>query len=87
MSIVVEIQKLTPRQHDLPDEIKVDMLNEMAEDFAEEVAKALGELKCDRHQDEVSHIIIIADRNHTMSIRKKCCCDDFEKLIDHRLAR
>lgn len=87
MSIKVKVKKLTARTDDLPDQIKVEKLNEVAEDFAAEVARALGNLKCKKHPAQMSQITIIAERTHTMIIKKKCCCAEFEKLVSPKIDR
>lgn len=71
----------------MPDEIKVDKINEVAEDFAKEVLDNLGGLSCKAHPDKISYIIIRADRTHTLDIRKKFCCPEFEKLVSLKIER
>ena len=85
MSIQIKTRKLLPRQRDLADQIKVDMLNEIAKDFAQEARSQLGDLKCEKHPAKVSYITIAADRTHTLIIRRKFCCPEFEKKISMRL--
>lgn len=87
MSIRVNTKKLTPWQNDLPDQIKVDMVNQVAEDFAAEVREELGELRCGKHPSKISTVTIIADRTNTMVIKKKFCCPDFEKKVSVKLLR
>lgn len=87
MAIRIEIKKLTPWQHDLTDEIKVEMLNTIVEEYASEAAKQLAKMKCPTHPKKISHITIIADRQHTMIFRKQFCCPEFEKKISMKLLR
>ena len=85
MSIHIKTKKLSPRRTDLADQIKVDMLNEIMSDFAVEAKNQLGKLKCEKHPRKVSEITIAADRIHTMKIRRKFCCPEFEKKISAKL--
>ena len=87
MSIKVKTRKLIARHSDLPDQIRVDMLNQVMDDFAGEVLLALGNLKCKKHPDKVSHVTIFADREHTLVIKKKFCCREFEKLVSVKIER
>jgi hypothetical protein len=74
-------------RNDLADQIKVDMLNEVVEDYATEVAKELGNLTCQIHPEEISTITIVPDRTHTMVINSKFCCPDFEKIVTLKIER
>lgn len=85
MAIRIEIKKLTPWKHDIADEIRVEMLNTIVEDYASEAGRQLANLKCPTHPRKISHIIIVADRKHTMTFRKKFCCPEFEKKISVKL--
>ena len=87
MAIQVITKKLTPWHNDLPDQIKVEMLNEVAEEFAREVKKELGKLKCENHPMEVSYITVVADRTHNMIIEKKFCCPEFEQKVSVKIER
>ena len=82
MPITVHIKKLAAWQNDLPDQIKVEKLNEVAEDFAQEIKKEIGSLQCQQHPEQVSHVTVIADRHNSMVIQKKCCCPEFEKKVN-----
>jgi hypothetical protein len=87
MSIRVHTKKLAAWRSDLPDQIKVDMVNAVVEDFATEVRNELGKLKCPRHPSKVSTVTITADRVSTMVIKKKFCCPEFEKKVSLKLER
>ena len=87
MSIKVRTKKLVARHLDLPDQIRVEMLNQVVEDYATEVLLALGNLTCSRHPDKVSRVTILADRAHTLIIKKKFCCLEFEKLVSVKMER
>lgn len=87
MPITVHIKKLAAWQNDLPDQIKVEKLNEVAEDFAQEIKKELGSLQCQQHPEQVSHVTVIADRHNSMVIQKKCCCPEFEKKVSRKIER
>jgi hypothetical protein len=87
MSIKVKTNTLVARNADLPDQIRVDMLNQVAEDFAAEVLLALGNLTCKQHPDKLSHVIIFADRKHTLLIKKQFCCPEFEELVSVKIER
>lgn len=87
MSIRVKTKKLTAWQSDLPDQIKVAMVNEVVEDFAREARKELGDLTCLNHPSRISTVTIIADRISTMVIKKKFCCLQFERKISLKLER
>ena len=87
MPLSIRIKKLSPWHHDLPDEIKVDMLNEVVQDYATEVVNALGDLYCPKHPNEMSFITIIADRVQSIIIEKKFCCPQFEEKVSMKLKR
>lgn len=87
MAIEVHVKKLSAWQKDLPDQIKVEKLNEVAEDFAEEIMKEIGTLQCKQHPEQVSHVTVIADRLTSMVIQKKCCCPEFEKKVSRKIER
>ena len=63
MSIKVTIRRLAQWRNDLADQIKVEKLNEVAEDFADEIRRELGNLQCKKHPDETSQVTIIQDEN------------------------
>jgi hypothetical protein len=87
MSIKVKTKTLVARHSDLPDQIRVDMLNQVVEDFAREVLLALGNLECKQHPHKISQLTIFADRAHTLLIKKKFCCPEFEKLVSLKIER
>lgn len=87
MPIKVHIKKLSAWRNDLPDQIKVEKLNEVAEDFAQEITKEIGSLQCPQHPEQVSHITVAADRITSVMIQKKCCCTEFEKKISRKIER
>lgn len=87
MSIRVHTKKLTAWHNDPVDQIKVDMVNAVVEDFATEVRNELGKLKCSRHPSKTTTVTIIADRTNTMVIRNKFCCPEFEKKVSVKLER
>jgi hypothetical protein len=87
MPLRITTKKLIPWHHDFPDEIKVQMLNEVVDDYATEVVNALGDLYCPKHPGEISYIIIIADRVQSMIIEKKFCCPQFEEKVSLKLKR
>lgn len=87
MPLSITTKKLAPWHHDLPDEIKVDMLNEIVEDYAAEVIKALGDLYCPAHPHVMSYITIVADRVQSIIIEKKFCCPEFEQKVSLKLKR
>ena len=87
MPVSITTRKLTAWHNDLPDEIKVDMLNEIVEDFAAEATRALSELTCPKHPEQMSYITIVADRNQSMVIEKKFCCSEFEYKVSLKLKR
>ena len=87
MPIKVNIKKLTAWSNDLADQIKVQKINEVAEDYAEEVRKALGTLKCPEHPRKISHITVVADRAHQITIEAKFCCPQFEKKVSLKIER
>ena len=87
MSIKVNVRKLSPWRNDLPDQIRVEKLNEVAEDFAREITHQLGDLRCSEHPDEVSYLTVIADRHHTMLVEKTFCCQQFEKIVSRKIER
>lgn len=85
MALQIKTKKLSPWKNDLADQIKVDMLNEVVAEFADEAKVQLGKLKCQKHPDKTSYITIAADRTNTMVIRRKFCCPEFKKKISIRL--
>lgn len=87
MPIHISTRKLTARRNDLPDQIKVEMLNEVVEEFAREAKKELANLICKKHPDEISYITIIADRNNNMTLKKKFCCPEFDKKVSLKIQR
>lgn len=87
MSIQVNVRKLSAWRNDLPDQIRVEKLNEVAEDYAHEITQQLGNLKCRHHPDQTSYITIVPDRWQTMTIEKKFCCADFEKKVSVKIQR
>lgn len=87
MPIEVHVKKLSAWQKDLPDQIRVEKLNEVAEDFAEEITKEIGSLQCQQHPDHVSHVTVVPDRLASMVIQKKCCCPEFEKKVSRKIER
>lgn len=87
MPIRVTTKKLKTWHNDLADEIKVEMLNEVVEEFASEAQKELGKLKCKEHPRKISRLTIVADRNKTMIIKKKFCCAEFEEKVSVKIER
>jgi hypothetical protein len=87
MPIHVTIKKLTAWRNDAADDIKVDMLNEVAKEFAVEAKKELAKMKCPRHPTRVSQISIIADRTKSMIIKTKFCCPEFGEKVSVKLLR
>jgi hypothetical protein len=87
MSIKVNTRKLNAWRNDLADQIRVEKLNEVAEDYAHEIAKELGALKCPSHPGEDSYITIIADRAHYIVTEAKFCCCEFEKKVGLKIER
>jgi hypothetical protein len=85
MPIQVRTKKLTPWKNDLADQIKVEMLNKVAGEFANEARSQLGKLKCERHPRTLSYITIAADRTNTMVIKRKFCCPEFKERISEKL--
>jgi hypothetical protein len=87
MPIRVTTKKLKAWHNDLADEIKVDMLNEVVEEYATEAQKELGKLTCKEHPRKISQLTIIADRINTMVIEKKFCCAEFEDKVSLKIER
>lgn len=87
MPVSITTRKLTAWHNDLPDEIKVDMLNEIVEDFAAEAVKALSSLSCPKHPEQMSYITIAADRSRSMIMEKRFCCTEFEQKVSLKLKR
>jgi len=87
MSIKVHIRKLAAWHNDLADQIKVEKLNEVAEDFAQEIVNELGNLQCKEHPGKDSYVTIIADRTNQIIIEKKFCCQEFEKKVSLKIER
>lgn len=87
MPVSITTRKLTAWQNDLSDEIKVSMLNEVVEDYAAEAVRALSDLSCPKHPQQMSYITITADRNRTMIIEKKFCCPEFDQKVSLKLLR
>jgi len=87
MPIQVITKKLAPWHRDIADQIKVEMLNQVTEEFAQEVKNELGKLNCPNHPDKISYITIMADRNNTIIIKKKFCCPAFEEKISVKIRR
>ena len=85
MPVSITTRKLTAWHNDLPDEIKVGMLNEVVEDYAAEAVTVLSHLTCPKHPQQTSHITIVADRNRSMVIEKKFCCPEFEHKVSLKL--
>ena len=87
MPIKVTIRKLTQWRNDLPDQIRVEKLNEVAEDFAAEIRSELGNMQCKKHPDETSYITIVPYRTGSVSVEKKFCCAEFEKKVAPKIER
>lgn len=87
MSIKVNVRRLTAWHNDLPDQIRVEKLNEVAEDFANEIAHELGGLRCRHHPEDMSYITIIAHRNYSVVVQSKFCCAEFEKKVSLKIER
>jgi len=85
MPIQIKTKKLSPWNNDLADQIKVDMLNRVVDEFAKEAKVQLSKLTCDKHPDKISHITIAADRQNTMLIRRRFCCNRFSQKISVKL--
>ncbi|MEX1240191.1 MAG: hypothetical protein WEB30_10750 [Cyclobacteriaceae bacterium] len=84
MPIQVRTKTLSPWNNDLADQIKVDILNDIVEEFMKEARVQLGNLKCKRHPEKISYITITADRTHTMVIRRKFCCTEFKERVSRK---
>lgn len=87
MSIKVKVRRLAQWRNDLADQIKVEKLNEVAEDFAAEITSELGNLQCKKHPDETSHVTIVPDRTGSIKVEKKFCCAEFEKKVAPKIER
>lgn len=87
MSIKVTIRRLTQWRNDLPDQIRVEKLNEVAEDFAAEILRELGNMQCKKHPDETSHVTIAPSRTGSLRVEKKFCCAEFEKKVSPKIER
>ncbi len=87
MSIAVNIRKLDAWQDDLADQIRVEKLNEVAEDYASEITHELGRLTCPAHPHQQSYITIVAHRTNFIVIEKQFCCTEFEKKINAKIGR
>lgn len=87
MPIKVTIRRLTPWRNDLSDQIRVEKLNEVAEDFATEISNELGNLQCKEHPDETSYVTIVPDRTGSLRVEKKFCCPGFEKKVSPKIER
>jgi hypothetical protein len=87
MPIQVKTQRLTPWHNDMADEIKVNMLNEVAEEFACEVREELSTLTCKCHPHKNSYITVIADRAQTTIVRTEFCCPDFGRQVSVKIER
>lgn len=85
MSIKVNIRRITAWRNDIADQIRVEKLNEVTEDYAREILNELGHLTCDQHPDRDSYITIIADRTHYIVVEKKFCCEAFEKKVGFKI--
>lgn len=85
MPIRIKIKKLKPWNNNLADQIKVDMLNIVVEDFAREAQRQLSEFFCEHHPEKVSYITIAADRKNTMLIKRRFCCRKFAQKITAKL--
>lgn len=81
MPIIVNVRKLSAWHHDLPDQIRVEKLNEVADDFAYELEQELGGLRCNAHPVESSIITVSADRQRFITLQKRFCCSAFEKKV------
>ena len=86
MSIKVNIRMLTPWRKDAADIIRVEKLNEVATDYAQELANELGPLKCSHHPEQDSYVTVIADRANYMIIEKQFCCIEFEKKVGLKIS-
>lgn len=87
MSIKVNIRKLTAWHNDLADQIRVDKLNEIAEDYTQEILNELGNLQCKDHPGQDSCVTIVADRTNYIVIEKNFCCAEFEKKVSLKIER
>lgn len=86
MSIKVNIRTLTPWRNDTADQIRVEKLNEVVSDYAQEIVNELGNVQCSKHPQQDSYITIIADRTNYIVIEKKFCCDEFEKKVGLKIS-
>jgi len=86
MSLKVNVRKLTPWRNDVADQIRVEKLNEVAQDYAQEIVNELGHLQCGRHPEQPSYVTIIADRSHYIVIEKDFCCQEFEKKVGLKIS-
>jgi hypothetical protein len=87
MSIKVTIRRLTAWRNDLPDQIRAEKVNEVAEDYAAEIESELGHMQCKIHPAAISHITVVADRTGALRIEKKFCCIEFEKKVSPKIER
>lgn len=87
MAIQINTVKLAAWQNDLADQIKVEMLNEVAVQFASEVKKALENAKCQKHPDQISYVTIVPHRKKNMIIKTKFCCPEFDKKMSVKIER
>lgn len=87
MAIKVNVRRLSAWHNDIPDQIRVDKLNEVAEDFANEIAHELGGLRCAQHPEDISYITVIAHRNYAMVVQTKFCCPEFENKVSLKIER
>ena len=85
MPVSITTRKLNAWHNDLPDEIKVSVLNQVIDDYAAEAMRVLSDLHCPKHPQEMSYITIVADRARSMVIEKKFCCRDFEQRVSLKL--
>lgn len=84
--IKVNIRKLTPWRNDITDQIRVEKVNEVAEDYAREIVNELGKLQCSDHPDDDSYVTIIADRTHHIIVEKEFCCEEFERKVGLKIS-
>lgn len=87
MSIKVKTKLLTAWHNDLPDQIKVEMVNEIAEDFATEIRNALGNLQCQAHPGKNSRITVVADRVNQVNLETRFCCAKFGKKVSVKIGK
>ena len=85
MPIRIITKKLSPFRNDLADQIKVEMLNEVVDEFSREARVQLGKLKCEHHPTKISTLTVAADRARTLVIRRKFCCPEFGDRISKKL--